>query len=140
MGSRRGQRASAAIRAGPGQAVTSNAAGRFLQRNAFGDCWRAAVKAAGLPKGTRYHDLRHFYASALIAANLNPKVIHARLRQATIAETMDTYGHLFPTPRTSAAAPSRTRSQVLWRNRNGTGRPGDRASAGQGQIRGRAGL
>jgi hypothetical protein len=36
-----------------------------------------------------------FYASALIAANLNPKVIQARLGHATIAETMDTYGHLF---------------------------------------------
>ena len=40
--------------------------------------------------------MRHFYASALIAANLNPKVIQARLGHATIAETMDVYGHLFP--------------------------------------------
>ena len=56
----------------------------------------AAVIAPGLPRVTRYHDLRHFYASALIAANLNPKVIQARLGHATIAETMDTYGHLFP--------------------------------------------
>jgi hypothetical protein len=39
---------------------------------------------------------RHFYASALIHANLNPKVIQSRLGHATIAETMDTYGHLFP--------------------------------------------
>jgi hypothetical protein len=30
------------------------------------------------------------------AANLNPKVIQARLDHATITETMDTYGHLFP--------------------------------------------
>jgi hypothetical protein len=29
-------------------------------------------------------------------ANLNPKVIQARLGHATIAEAMDTYGHLFP--------------------------------------------
>jgi hypothetical protein len=36
-----------------------------------------------LPKGTRFHDLRHFYASMLIAANLNPKVIQARLGQWT---------------------------------------------------------
>jgi integrase len=49
-----------------------------------------------LPAGTRFHDLRHFYASALISANLNPKVIQAGLGHATIAETMDTYGHLFP--------------------------------------------
>jgi hypothetical protein len=32
----------------------------------------------------------------LIKANLNPKVIQTRLGHATIAETMDTYGHLFP--------------------------------------------
>jgi integrase len=49
-----------------------------------------------MPRGTRFHDLRHFYASTLIAANLNPKVIRARLGHATITETMDTYGHLFP--------------------------------------------
>ena len=42
-----------------------------------------------------FHDLRHFYVSALIAANLNPKVIQARLGHVTVAETMDTYGHLF---------------------------------------------
>jgi integrase len=35
--------------------------------------------------------LRHFYASTLIAANLNPKVIQARLGHAAITETMDTY-------------------------------------------------
>jgi integrase len=81
---------------GPGEAVMSNVGGRLMRRNAFGDVWRAAVKAAGLPAGTRYHALRHFYASALIAANLNPKVIQSRLGHATIAETMDTYGHLFP--------------------------------------------
>ncbi|WP_410007740.1 tyrosine-type recombinase/integrase [Planotetraspora sp. A-T 1434] len=45
---------------------------------------------------TRFHDLRHFYASSLFRANLNPKVIQACLGHATIAETMDTYGPLFP--------------------------------------------
>ena len=40
--------------------------------------------------------LGHFYASTLIATNVNPKVIQARLGHATISETMDTYGHLFP--------------------------------------------
>ena len=81
---------------GHAQVIMSNAAGRIIRRNAFGDSWRAAVKAAGLPVGTRFHDLRHFYASAMIAANLDPKVIQARLGHATVAETMDTYGHLFP--------------------------------------------
>ena len=81
---------------GPGQVIMSTRSGRMVNRNTFGNAWRAAVAAAGLPTGTRYHDLRHFYASALIAANLNPKVIQTRMGHATIAETMDTYGHLFP--------------------------------------------
>jgi integrase len=67
-----------------------------VRRSSFGTCCRDAVERAGLPEGTRFHDLRHFYASTLIAANLHPKAIQARLGHATIAETMDTYGHLFP--------------------------------------------
>jgi integrase len=81
---------------GPWQLLITNRLGRPVQRNSFGFCWREAVKAAGLPEGTRFHDLRHFYASTLIAAGLHPKVIQERLGHATIAETMDTYGHLFP--------------------------------------------
>lgn len=69
---------------------------RIAQRKSFNECWREAVARAGLPKGTRFHDLRNFYASELIKANLNPKVIQTRLDHATIAETMDTDGHLFP--------------------------------------------
>jgi integrase len=109
-------------RYGPGadQVIMSNAARKIIRRNAFGMMWRPAVASARtcgkppadtddprecgetcadpahqLPAGTRFHDLRHFYASALIAANLNPKIIQARMGHATLAETMDTYGHLF---------------------------------------------
>jgi integrase len=81
---------------GPGQLLITNRLGVPVQRNSFGFCWRAAVERAGLPAGTRFHDLRHFYASTLIAAGVHPKVIQDRLGHATIAETMDTYGHLFP--------------------------------------------
>jgi len=101
--------------------IVTNRLGKVAQRNAFGDRRRQAVAEARtcgkpfappsqggwcgetcadpshcLPKGTRFHDLRHFYASTLIAASLNPKMIQARLGHATITETMDTYGHLFP--------------------------------------------
>lgn len=81
---------------GPSDVIVTNAIGRIVKRNSFGSCWREAVSRAGLPNGTRFHDLRHFYASVLIAANLNPKVIQVRLGHASITETMDTYGHLFP--------------------------------------------
>jgi len=54
------------------------------------------VVGVGLPNGTRFHDLRHFYESTLIAGGLHRKAIQARLGHATITETMDVYGHLFP--------------------------------------------
>jgi integrase len=60
-----------------------------------------AVRAArptvdGLPAGFRFHDLRHFYASLLIASGANVKVVQARLRHASASTTLDTYSHLWP--------------------------------------------
>src|SRR5262245_22171306 len=49
-----------------------------------------------------WHALRHFYASWCInrrvdgGLELPPKVVQARMGHATIAITMDVYGHLFP--------------------------------------------
>jgi hypothetical protein len=76
----------------------------------------------------------------LIAGHLNPKVIQSRLGHATIAETMDTYGHLFPDSEDLAAAPPMMPSRVLWRNRNGTGAPSERGHAGQAVGGGRVSL
>lgn len=81
---------------GPQDVIMQSIHGKIAATSTFTDAWRSAVEAAGLPKGTRFHDLRHYYASVLIAENLNPKVIQTRLGHATISETMDTYGHLFP--------------------------------------------
>jgi len=50
----------------------------------------------GLPEGFRYHDLRHYYASLLIASGANVKVVQSRLRHASAKTTLDTYGHLWP--------------------------------------------
>ncbi len=76
--------------------VLTNSQGGTVRRGSFTNRWTAAVEAAGLPVGTRFHDLRHFYASTLIAAGLHPKAIQTRLGHASITETMDVYGHLFP--------------------------------------------
>ena len=42
----------------------------------------------------RFHDLRHTFASLLIAANVHPKRIQALMGHSTIRTTLDTYGHL----------------------------------------------
>jgi integrase len=53
-------------------------------------------------KYTGLHCFRHFYASWLInpvdrgGRGMPPKVVQQRLGHATLAMTMDTYGHLFP--------------------------------------------
>lgn len=56
----------------------------------------ARVKVAGLPEGFRYHDLRHYFASLLIASGSDVKVVQARLRHASAKTTLDCYGHLWP--------------------------------------------
>lgn len=59
--------------------------------------YRAArVKVDGLPEGFRYHDLRHYFASLLIASGCDVKVVQARLRHASAKTTLDVYGHMFP--------------------------------------------
>lgn len=50
----------------------------------------------GLPEGFRIHDLRHYFASMLIAAGLDVKVVQARMRHASATVTLNTYGHLWP--------------------------------------------
>jgi integrase len=59
---------------------------------------------AGLPEGFRFHDLRHYFASLLIAAGADVKVVQARLRHASAKTTLDTYGHLWPDADESARA------------------------------------
>ena len=53
----------------------------------------ARAKVEGL---FRFHDLRHYFASLLIASGLDVKVVQARLRHASAKTTLDTYGHLWP--------------------------------------------
>jgi integrase len=56
----------------------------------------ARVKVPGLPPNFRFHDLRHFLASMLIASGADVKVVQARLRHASAKTTLDTYAHLWP--------------------------------------------
>ncbi|GAA4558968.1 site-specific integrase [Pseudonocardia xishanensis] len=71
--------------------------GQALRRTRFSrEIWRPTVAAAGAPRGTGFHDLRHYYASLLIRHGESIKTVQRRLGHATAAETLDTYAHLWP--------------------------------------------
>jgi integrase len=65
--------------------------------------FRQAATAAGIT-GTRFHDLRHAYATLLLSANEHPKVVSDLVGHSSAAFTMDTYQHLLPTMGQAAAA------------------------------------
>ena len=50
---------------------------------------------AGL-SGMRFHDLRHFFASVLIAQGESANYVQDQMGHSSIQVTFDTYGHLFP--------------------------------------------
>ncbi len=51
--------------------------------------------SARLPQIT-FHDLRHTWASLLFQKNIHPKIVQELLGHASVAITLDTYSHMFP--------------------------------------------
>ncbi|WP_157746548.1 tyrosine-type recombinase/integrase [Micromonospora inositola] len=71
-------------------------AGGPCTRNVFNaSVWGPARRGVGLPE-VGMHDLRHFYASALIRSGLNVRVVSARLGHSNAAMTLNVYSHLWP--------------------------------------------
>lgn len=81
---------------GPERIVFTNSVGTPLQRSPFNEMWHRAARAADLPPGTTFHDLRHFYASLLITHGCSIKAVQNRLGHKSAVETLDTYSHLWP--------------------------------------------
>jgi integrase len=65
-----------------------------LHQNSVGYLWRKARDAAGVDY--RLHDLRHFYASGLIAANCDVVTVQRALGHGSTSVTLNTYGPLWP--------------------------------------------
>jgi integrase len=88
---------SAQVARWPGETVLTGRDGEQLSPWALERAIRAARRQVdGLPDGFRYHDLRHYLASLLIADGADVKTVQARLRHAAAKTTLDTYGHLWP--------------------------------------------
>jgi integrase len=74
-------------------------------QNSVGYWWRVTRSAAGVAH-LRLHDLRHFYASGLIAAGCDVVTVQRALGHKSATTTLNTYAHLWPSAedRTRAAA------------------------------------
>lgn len=86
------------IRADAGaQRLIPGVFGRGVTPYQLGREWiDARATVTGLPDGFRIQDLRHYFASLLIASGLDVKVVQHRMRHASATTTLNTYGHLFP--------------------------------------------
>jgi len=95
----------AAVKKFKGDTVVGDVAGRTSSPWELQRAVRVArKKVRGLPEGFRYHDLRHYFASLLIASGLDVKVVQTRLRHASAMTTLNTYGRMWPDADESARA------------------------------------
>jgi integrase len=70
--------------------------GRLLQPHVLTHGFkRLAAEVPGLPE-LHLHGLRHTAATQMLLAGVPPKVVQDQLGHATLAMTMDTYGHVLP--------------------------------------------
>lgn len=85
-------------------------------QNTIGHRWRQTCKRAGV-SGVTLHDLRHYYASGLIAAGCDVVAVQRAMGHAKAPTTLNTYMHLWPT------AEDRTRNAAATMMREATGTP-----------------
>ena len=101
-----------------GQTVVTDGAGGQAKPWAIEQAIKdARARIKGLPEGFRFHDLRHYLASLLIASGADVKVVQARLRHANATTTLNTYAHLWPdadeSTRTAVGAVLAARADIL---------------------------
>jgi integrase len=86
-----------------GDFVFDRGDGRPVDPDAFGRAFRTARAVAGLD-GVRLHDLRHGFASMLVASGTNVRTVADLLGHSTVAFTLSTYVHPDETAAVTAIA------------------------------------
>lgn len=82
--------------------VFTNGIGQHIKRNTLYRHFKKAVEAIGIPS-VRFHDLRHSYAVAALRAGDDVKSVSENLGHASVAFTLDVYGHVTEDMRKSSA-------------------------------------
>ena len=87
---------SAHVQQWPGETILTDPGGGQVAPWRIEELMKKIRVSAGLPAGFRFHDTRHYYATALIASGADIKTVQARMRHASATTTLNTYGHLWP--------------------------------------------
>jgi integrase len=80
--------------------VFSDAKGRPVEPGSLTHAFRKTADSVGLK--CRFHDLRHTFASLMLMAGANAKVVSEALGHSSVGFTLDTYSHLLPTMQKTA--------------------------------------
>lgn len=87
----------AAFPAGADGSIFTTTTGAVYRHDYYGSMiFAAAVTKAKLPAGTTSHDLRHHFASVLLAAGESVVAVAERLGHENASLVLSTYGHLMP--------------------------------------------
>jgi integrase len=76
--------------------VSDNWIGEYASPSELSHAPQRAARKAGVPD-LRLHDLRHSFATTVLAAGVHPKIASEALGHSTVAITLDTYSHVLPT-------------------------------------------
>ena len=95
-----------------------------MHQNSVGYLWRKALAGAGVRY--RLHDLRHFYASGLIAAGCDVVTVQRAMGHRSATVTLNTYSHRWP------KAEDRTRSAAASMFADATAHAADRLRTDNG--------
>src|SRR4051812_36897868 len=76
--------------------LTTRTGARYRHDNYGSTIFAAAVEKAKLPTGMKSHDLRHHFASVLLAAGESVVAVAERLGHENATLVLSTYGHLMP--------------------------------------------
>jgi integrase len=67
--------------------------GQHYAATVFSASWTKLTRRLGLP--VRFHDLRHHFATTLLAAGVNPKAV-AKAAGMNATTLLETYAHVLP--------------------------------------------
>ena len=67
--------------------------GNHISKYTAYENFKRCAAEAGIP-ATRFHDLRHTYATLALEQGTNIKTVSSNLGHATVAFTLDVYGHV----------------------------------------------